>query len=105
MAIILADAGDRRAGYCRPTGRLRRPSSTGEGFAATAAGGAIALLTGSGDYHAGTIADGFGSAYTRASGSAGQLTQAADTGRVTLLASADLYLLVAGLALLLTALI
>ena len=76
-----------------------------KGFAATAAGGAIALLSRQrGDYHAGTIADGFGSAYSRASGSAEQLAQlAARQGHV--LASADLYLLVAGLALLLTALI
>lgn len=49
-----------------------------KGFAATAAGGAIALLSRQrGDYHAGTIADGFGSAYSRASGSAEQLAQLA----------------------------
>ncbi|CAI1025711.1 Multidrug resistance protein B [Serratia proteamaculans] len=77
-----------------------------KGFAATAAGGAISLLSRQrGDFHAGVISDSFGSTYRDTSpASTQQLSQtAALQGHV--LASADLYMLVAGLALLLTALI
>ncbi|MNG76243.1 putative multidrug resistance protein EmrY [compost metagenome] len=77
-----------------------------KGFAATAASGAIALLSRQrGDFHHAVIADGFGSTYRDTSPvSAEQLSQiAAKQGYV--LASADLYMLVAGLALLLTVLI
>jgi DHA2 family multidrug resistance protein len=77
-----------------------------KGFAATAASGAIALLSRQrGDFHHAVIADGFGSTYRDTSPvSAEQLSQiAARQGYV--LASADLYMLVAGLALLLTVLI
>lgn len=77
-----------------------------KGFSATAASGAIALLSRQrGDFHADVITDGFGSTYRDTSAAAGeQLSQIASRqGHV--LASADLYMLVAGLALLLTALI
>ena len=77
-----------------------------KGFAATAAGGAIALLNRQrGDFHAGVITDGFGSAYRYTSlDSAEMLSQlAAKQGHV--LASADLYMLVSGLSLLFIALI
>ncbi|HHQ6723836.1 TPA: MFS transporter [Serratia fonticola] len=77
-----------------------------KGFAAIAASGAIALLSRQrGDFHHAVIADGFGSTYRDTSPvSAEQLSQiAARQGYV--LASADLYMLVAGLALLLTVLI
>lgn len=74
-----------------------------KGFAATVASGAIALLSRQrGDFHGNVIADGFGSAHREtALVSAEQLSQMA-TKQGVILASADLYLLVAGLALLLT---
>lgn len=77
-----------------------------KGFAATAAGGVIALLSRQrGDFHSAVIADGFGSVYRENSlTSAGELTQlAAKQGHV--LASADLYMLVSGLSLLFIGLI
>ncbi|MCK9999991.1 MFS transporter [Providencia rettgeri] len=77
-----------------------------KGFAATAAGGAIALLSRQrGDFHSGVIADSYGSTYRdTATNTIGELTQLASSqGHV--LASSDLYLLVSGLALLLTGLI
>ncbi|OHT25130.1 MFS transporter [Providencia stuartii] len=77
-----------------------------KGFAATAAGGVISLLSRQrGDFHSAVIADGFGSAYRENSfASASELTQlAAKQGHV--LASADLYMLVSGLSLLFIGLI
>lgn len=76
-----------------------------KGFAATAAGGVIALLSRQrGDFHSGVIADGYGTAYRTTSESIGELTQLASS-QGYVLASADLYMLVSGLALLLTGLI
>ncbi|EMD5260638.1 MFS transporter, partial [Providencia stuartii] len=77
-----------------------------KGFAATAAGGAIALLNRQrGDFHSNIITDGFGSTYRDISlSSTGELTQLA-TKQGYVLASSDLYMLVSGLALLLVGLV
>ncbi|VEA67521.1 Multidrug resistance protein B [Serratia plymuthica] len=77
-----------------------------KGFSATAASGAIALLSRQrGDFHADIITDGFGSTYRDTSAAAGEQLSQIATRQGHVLASADLYMLVAGLALLLTALI